>query len=179
MSRTARAEQSTYDTSLPAKTVDVNQLTATGGPDIVVAPAESDIQKLAEDEKFMHEMVDIIFFTDNSPGASRHVEMSINTGGITGKMRLNEETGEMMPGTARGGKSYTRVFEREKVYTVPRFVVETMAHAKIATLKQIPVEGRIEPMSVNTYTFAYPFNVVRDPNPAGKAWFEKVKRDPV
>lgn len=168
-------EKTSHDVNPQAPPAFGVELLQQGGPEIVVAPAEADIRKLCEDEKFMHDLIQIRFIESADPNATKLVELEANIGGITGKMGPDGEPGK--PG--RGGQSQKRGFIRGKVYTVERYWWEIAAHAKISTLAQIPNPANpMELMQVNRNTFSYPFECVRDDNPKGRAWREKVWADP-
>ena len=123
----------------------------------------------------MHELIEIRFLESSDRNATKLVELEANIGGITGKMGPDGEPGK--PG--RGGKSQKRGFIRGKVYRVERYWWEIAAHAKVTELVQMPhPTNPTELMQVNKHTFAYPFECVRDDNPKGRAWRERVWADP-
>jgi hypothetical protein len=164
----------------PSSDFDLNSL-AQGGPDIVTVPADTDIRKLCEDEAFMNEMIEIVCKASGDPNAPKAVEISVQSGGITGPMgKPTAEHPSGTPGIAgRGGKLTRFVFSMDKKYTVPRFVFEALAHAKTTTLRQAP--HPTIPMQMtqrNVHSYSYNFEVTRDPNPRGQAWREKVLADP-
>jgi hypothetical protein len=166
--------------SLPSQPAfDMATLTA-GGPEIVVAPPESDIEKIVADEAFLNEQIEIRCEANGDKNAPKAVELTINTGGVTGPMGApTTEYPDGVPGRAgSGGKRVTYVFKYGQVYKVPRFVFEALAHSKSTTLRQIPHPSKpMEMTHVNEHTFSYNFACVRDPNPNGQAWREKVLRD--
>jgi len=164
----------------PSSTFDLNSLVQ-GGPDIVAVQTDVDIRKLCEDEAFMNEMIDIVCKASGDPNAPKAVEISIQSGGITGKMgKPTAEYPSGVPGVAgRGGKLTRFVFALDKKYTVPRFVFEALAHAKMTSLRQAPhptIPMMMTQRSVHSYSYA--FECTRDPNPKGQAWREKVLADP-
>lgn len=159
---------------------DINSA-AQGGPDLVVPPPNADLKSILRDEKFMTELVEIQCLETSDQNAPKAVEITVQTGGVTGPMRKDAD-GNWRPGVpGPGGKKHTYVFQRGKKYTVPRFVYEALAHAKITTLKQIPhPTNPMEMLQTNHNTFFYQFEMLRDPNPSPKAqaWREKVLSDP-
>ncbi|MDA8260584.1 MAG: hypothetical protein M0Z99_33955 [Betaproteobacteria bacterium] len=152
-----------------------------GGPDIVVPPMGADLKGIVEDTKFMNEPVEIRCLETSDPNAPKAVELTVQTGGITGPM-TKDENGNWKPGVAGpGGKRHRYVFQRGKKYTVPRFVFEALAHAKMTTLKQIPhPSDPMQMLQTNTHNFFYQFEMLRDSNssPKAQAWREKVLQDP-
>lgn len=172
--------QASDDVNLQASVpFDLNSLVG-GGPDILVAPPNMDIRRLCEDEKFMNETIEIRCKASGDPNAPKAVEISVYTGGITGPMGApTPEFPDGVPGKAgRGGKLVTYVFSMDKKYTVPRFIFEALAHAKMTTLKQTPHPTiPIQMVQQNINSFSYNFDCVNDPNPKGQAWREKVLQD--
>lgn len=135
-----------------------------GGPDLEVVQGDKDYQKVAEDAAFMEEMIEIRFLGTGDVNAPKMVEVGVGTSAPDGKS---------------GGKSTRRGFMRGKVYTVPRFMFEVLAHAKVSTLKQVQdPRNPMELLNVVEHSFFYPFECVNDPNPKGEAWREKVLADP-
>ena len=130
-----------------------------GGPEIQVINGGKDFQKLVEEEGFMHEKLSIRFHETADPNAPKLVEVGV---GIE-------------------GRDVRRAFERGKIYNdVPRFLVEVLAHAKVTDLrqKQGPSGRPDDIVNVEKHAFYYPFEVLHDPNPKGRAWLEKVLADP-
>ena len=151
-----------------------------GGPDIVEAPPGADVRKLCEDEKFLNEPIEIVCKASGDPFAPKAVEITVETGGITGPMGPpTPESPHGTPGIAgRGGKRVSYVFAYDRKYTVPRFVFEALAHAKMTSLRQSPHSTKpMEMIQRNVHTYSYNFECVRDANPKGQAWREKVLRD--
>jgi hypothetical protein len=137
---------------------------AQGGPEIEVVQGDKDFRKLAEDAAFMEEMIDIRFLSSGDQNAPKLIEGLAGTSSPDGKT---------------GGKTTYMGFQRGTVYTVPRFMFEIFAHAKISTLRQVPdPRNPVEMLQVLEHAFAYPMECVRDPNPKGAAWREKVLADP-
>ena len=163
-----------YDVKIPAPSpFDMETLTA-GGPDILVAPADADIRKIGEDEKFLNEPV-VIKCTRIGDQAPKVVELTVRTGGITGPMGPDGKPG--VPG--RGGKRLALTMEYDKPYTVPRFVFEALAHSKQTTLQQRPdPRNPMEMVQFLSNQFSYHVECLRDDNPKGRAWRETVLADP-
>lgn len=157
------------------------QEAAAGGPQIEVPPVGADIKSIVQDEKFMNEMVEIRCLETSDENAPKAVEITVQTGGITGPMRRDED-GNLRPGVpGPGGRKHTYVFQRGKKYTVPRFVYEALAHSKVTTLRQVPhPTNPVEMMEQNHHNFFYQFEMLRDSNssPKAQAWREKVLSDP-
>lgn len=164
MPRTATAKRSTYDAKEHiTQPFDLEAL-AQGGPDIEILPADRDLRKLMEDAKFMNEPVQIRFHETGDINAPKAVEIHVTTRGADGKT---------------GVKHFKKVFPRGVNVVVPRYVVEAMAHSKETSLTR--VENPRDPMDVrhvNRNSFYYPFEVIRDDNPKGRAWLDKVLADP-
>lgn len=160
-------------------TFDIASLTQ-GGPDIIEAPADLDMRKLFENEAFLNEKIEIRCKANGDMNAPKAVEISVQTGGITGPMGpVTPDHPEGTPGKAgRGGKLVKYVFQYDRTYPVPRFVFEALAHAKTTALRQVPSQNDpLKMMQQNINTFYYNFECVRDTNPQGQAWREKVLRD--
>ena len=158
---------------------DINSLTQ-GGPDLVELPAGAEIKKLLDDEAFMHEIIQIRCGSTQDPHAPKAVEIGIDLGGVTGPM--GPPTADYPYGTpglaSRGGKRVTYVFAYDQVYSVPRYVYEALAHAKMTRLVQTPHPTKpMEMMQQMKHSFTYNFECVHDPNPKGQAWREKVMSD--
>ncbi len=173
--------QASYETNVPDTPAFGMDTLIAGGPDIIEAPADIDMRKLAEDEAFMHEGLTIRIMEDNDANSSKAVEISVQTGGITGPMGpKTHEFPEGTPGVGgRGGKLYKYVFERGRTYqNIPRFIFEALAHAKMSTMRQVPHPTRpMEMMSTTSHRYSYNFECMHDPNPKGQAWRERVLRD--
>jgi hypothetical protein len=153
-----RASKSTHDVRPAARPgFDLNALVE-GGSDIEVIKPDRNFQKLVEDENFMYEELEVRFHETGDANAPKMVEVGV---GIP-------------------GKDYRKGFLRGKIYKVPRFMVEVFAHAKVTSLEQKPgPSGRPEDIvNVEKHAFFYPFEVLHDPNPKGRAWLEKVLADP-
>jgi hypothetical protein len=156
---------------------------AAGGPDIVEVPPSADLEKLLageEGELFMNEKIDIICRSNADPHAPKAVEIHIDTGGITGPMTAPcPEFPYGKPGVAgRGGRKFHDVIPYDRPVSVPRFVFEVMAHSKTTRLVQTPHPTiPMELMQQQIHTYSYNFECVRDPNPKGQKWREKVMAD--
>ena len=160
----ARIERTSYDVNpKPSVPFDMDTLVQ-GGPEIEVVDGDKDFRALAEDAAFMEEMIDIRFLSSGDVNAPKLVEVGVGTSAPDGKT---------------GGKNTRKGFQRNKVYSIPRFMFEVLAHAKITTLRQIEnPRNPMEMLQVLEHSFSYPFECVRDPNPKGEAWREKVLNDP-
>ena len=156
--------RSTYDHDDKAtEPFDLATLTE-GGPEIEVIGADQDIQRVIEDAAFMNENIEIRFHEANDANAPLAVEVDVRTRSADGK---------------KAGKQYKRVLMRGVKHVVPRFVAEALAHSK--NTKLVRVDDPRDPMNVKHIqksAFYYPFEVVRDPNPKGRAWLDKVLADP-
>ena len=173
------ASTTSYDTRIPIAAPFSMDSLMDGGPDILVAPAEADIRALCEDEKFLHEPI-VIKCMKTGEMSPKVVEITVRTGGITGPARHDKETGEMKPGVAgRGGKRVIYTMEYDKPYTIPRFVFEALAHSKRTTLhqRQDP-RNPMEMIHYHAHEFSYHIECLRDDNPKGQGWRERVLADP-
>lgn len=159
-----RAQKTTYDVPQKAsQPFDMGTLVQ-GGPEIEVIEGDKDFKKLSEDAAFMEEMIDIRFLSTGDINAPKLIEVGVGTAAADGKT---------------GGKMTRKGFQRNKVYRVPRFMFEVLAHAKISTLRQVQdPRNPMEMMQILEHSFSYPFECVNDPNPKGEAWREKVLNDP-
>lgn len=168
------------DLAPPPSTPFSAQLLTQGGPEIVVPPVGADIRKVVSDEAFLNEMIEIRCKSTGDRNAPKAVEITINTGGVTGPMgKPTEQFPDGVPGRpGAGGQRKTYVFALDKTYRVPRFVYEALAHSKMTTLSQMPHPADpMQMMHVNRSTFSYSFECVRDDNPKGQPWREKVLAD--
>ena len=128
----------------------------------------------------MNELLTIVCRANGDPHAPKAVEIHVDTGGITGPMGApTAEYPDGVPGKAgRGGKGVNLVFAYDKHYIIPRFIYEVMAHSKTTTLRQMPHPTKpMELVQQNVNTFSYNFECIRDPNPKGQEWREKVLAD--
>ena len=156
--------RSSYDVQQKPSTPFNMDALVQGGPEIEVVKGDKDFRKVAEDAAFMEEMIDIRFLGTGDVNAPKMVEVGVGTSSPDGKS---------------GGKNTRKGFVRGKVYTVPRFMFEVLAHAKVTTLKQIQdPHNPMELLNVTEHSFFYPFECVHDANPKGEAWREKVLADP-
>ena len=161
----------------PSAIFDMNTL-VDGGPDIVVAPADADFKKLCEDEKFLNEPIVIRCKATGNNNDPKAVELMVQTGGVTGKMGApTDEYPDGVPGRAgRGGKLHKYVFAYDRKYTVPRFIFEALANARVTTLRQTPHPTKpMEMLQQNVHTYSYNFECVSDPaGKKGEMWREQV-----
>ena len=175
----SKAERTSYDAQPQARPPFNMDSLVQGGPDIEVVPPGQDITKLIADVKFMNEIVYVRFLDGGDPNAPRMIELTVNTAGTTGPMTTDGD-GNEKPGVAKsGGKSVRRGYERNRIYPMERFILEAIAHSKVTVMTQQPHPNNPnEIIQVERTSFSYPHEVVRDDNPAGAAWLEKVRRDP-
>ncbi len=174
-------ERTSYDAQPKARPPFNMDSLVQGGPDIEVVEADADLRKLYEDEKFMNEIVHVRFLSSGNANAPRMVELGANLAGHTGPRRKpTEDFPDGRPGVAQGGgRSVRRGYDYNKVYPIPRFLLEVVAHAKVTTLKQVQdPRNPMELLNVEEHSFYYPFECVRDDNPKGRAWLEKCMNDP-
>lgn len=126
----------------------VNVLDTNGGS-VDPVTEDVDLAKLARDEAFMNEIVEVYLHKTTDKNASTHVLLNCN--------------GVNQP-VFRGVKT-----------PMKRKYLEILARMKEATYEQIthPIElDRYEMQE--TVANAYPFVVHRDPNPLGSAWLENI-----
>lgn len=164
MPRAQPRTTSTHDVSPKARQgFDLDTL-AKGGSDIEVIQPGKDFQQLVENEAFMHDLLEVRFHETGDPNAPKMIEVGVGIAGIDGS----------------AGKDVRKAYMRGQIYQIPRFVVEVLAHAKVTSLvqKQGPSGRPDDIVNVEKHAFYYPFEVIRDPNPKGRAWLEKVLADP-
>lgn len=136
----------------------------TGGPEIEAIPPEVDLKKIAEEEAFMNDILEIRFVNTGDENAPRVIEVGVNTASRDG---------------TQGGKSVKMGFIPGVKYKVPRYVFEVIAHAKRTTLEQTrDPQDPMKIMHVERHAFFYPFECLADPNPKGQAWRERVMNSP-
>ena len=125
----------------------MDELNIAGGIEQV---SEFDWRQIAEVEKFMNERLVIMVFPDRSEGALRVIRPEVN--------------GLCQP-ILRGVKT-----------KVKRKYVEALARTISTSYDQVQRDPsdrsslEMIPMSNQTY----PFTVIHDPNPAGRAWLEAI-----
>lgn len=136
-----------------------------GGADIEVVHGGKDFEKLIRTEGFMEEIVHVRILQSGDPNAPKMCELGVGIGSMDGKGAGRDKRMGLLPG---------------KIYPVPRFVVEVLAHSKVTALSQQQgPSGRPDDIvMVEKHSYFYPFEVVRDDNPRGRMWLEKVLADP-
>lgn len=164
--QTARRTTSTHDVNPKAREGFGLDDVVHGGTDIEVIQAGKDFQKLVDDESFMHETLEVRFHETGDANAPKIIEVGV---GISPS-----------DGSKKGGRDVRRGFLRGVIYKMPRYMVEVFAHAKVTSLtQQQGPSGRPDDIvNVEKHAFFYPFEVLSDPNPRGRAWLEKVLKDP-
>jgi hypothetical protein len=124
-------------------------------PDIQLV-SESDLARLAADEAFMHEDIDIIVLPTTDINAAPYVAVTVGS---------------------------DRVFvPRNKRTRIKRKHLEVLARMRETRITQDLTpnqQGEITMASLQTHTgLAYPFTVLADRNPAGGAWLANILAEP-
>jgi hypothetical protein len=118
-------------------------------PEIVREP---DLHSLAEDEVFMNEEVVVLIHPSAGENDVDHIVLSVN--GTTQPIFRNVPT------------------------RVKRKYVEVLAHM-VETKYSQPTRDGMNPEAGNQLiarsAFAYPFEIVEDKNPRGRAWLERLR----
>jgi hypothetical protein len=121
-------------------------------PDVETV-SESDLSQLAGDEAFMNEAVQIRLATTTDPNAPPHAVVTVNSS-------LNRA-----------------VIPRGRPVWVKRLHVEVLARMRETRYTQ-PSRNMMDPESGNAllpqHAQVYPFEVLKDNNPRGRAWLERV-----
>lgn len=122
-------------------------------PDIQTVAESSDLSKIAADEAFMHEDVVIMIHPSTDPNFPRIVPVTVN-----------ESCVYIKPGWKT---------------IVKRCFVERLARAKETRYEQFanPVAPDDITMTPRT-ALSYPFVVIEDKNPKGRAWLENILAEP-
>jgi hypothetical protein len=124
-------------------------------PDIQTV-AESDLGRVAAEEAFMNQMLDLIIFPTTDPQAPPYAQIGVN-----------------------GTMAY---IPRGVPVPVRRKHVEVMARLKTTSVTQDMkpnAEGEITMASLRGHTgLVYPFNVIRDPDPRGGTWLAQILAEP-
>ena len=132
--------------------VEVPDMTPEAGP-VIETVAESDLSKLAQDEAFMNEAIQIRLATTTDPNAPPRAIVTVND--------------------ARN----RAVIERGRPMWVKRLHVEVLARMRETRYTQ-PTRNMAEPEHGNLLiphqAQCYPFEVLSDPSPYGRAWLERV-----
>lgn len=114
--------------------------------------AESDLARVAADEAFMNEIVEVIIFPTTDPQAPPYARPGVNGEAVT-------------------------IF-RNVPTKVKRKHIEVLARMKETRVTQDLTpsnDGQITMASLRGHTgLAYPFQVIKDPNPKGSAWLGNI-----
>lgn len=145
--RKARADLAAGGIHLDAPSIAVGEL-----PEIETV-AETDLGKLAAEESFMAEPVVVRVHTTTDVNAAPFVDITVND-------------------------SSNRVrFHRGVAMRVKRQHLEVLARMKETRYRQAPAQGSdLESGNalIPSESLCYPFEVLEDKNPAGRAWLERV-----
>lgn len=151
-----------------------------GGPDLHVVGRDPDFEAVIQTPGFYDETVHIRILDTGDVNAPRMVELGAGIGPIASdKKPIEDSDGKLI--NAKGlGIARRMAMMRNQIYRVPRYVVEILAHSKVTTLTQQmgPSNRPDDIVMVERHSFFYPFEVVRDDNPRGRMWLEKVLADP-
>lgn len=119
--------------------------------------AESDLASLASNESFLNETVKIRIATTTDPNAAPAADITVNS------------------------PANRVIIPRGVVCTVKRLHVEVLARMKETRYTQ-PARNMMDPEGGNALigrtAMVYPFEVVEDKNPAGRAWLENILAEP-
>jgi len=121
-------------------------------PQIEIVDSVADPEKIAN-LAFMEEMVEVQVHTTSDKGAEQIFEIIVN-----GKREL---------------------FVRGETKTVARKFINVMANAredKLEQIKERDAAGTLVFKNVFRSVMKYPFSIVNDPNPIGRAWISAVMR---
>lgn len=128
----------------------------TGEAPEIETVAETDLGSLAADEAFMNERVRIRLATTTDPNAPPEAIVTVNS------------------------SAHRAVIPRGVPMWVKRMHVEVLARMRETRYTQ-PTRNPMDPESGNRLipsdAMVYPFEVLEDPNPRGRAWLERVLAD--
>lgn len=120
---------------------------------IIDPVATTDLNKVAADEVFMNELVTIRVHGTTDPNQPPYVVVSCN--------------------------GVNQPIVRGKPQQVRRKYVEILAHMKETKYQQVQDPRELERIDLrDTTALAYPFEVLQDASPKGKAWLEHVLNEP-
>ncbi len=137
--------------------VDVPKIEIAEDPSIEIPGPDTDLDAMARQESFMAERVKIRIASTTDPNAPPYCVVTVND--VSNRL----------------------VIPRNQVVTVKRMHVEVLARMRQTSYTQ-QTRNPMDPESGNAliphHALAYPFEVVEDPNPAGRAWFERLMAEP-
>lgn len=153
----------------PAKNIDVDELAKAGifvdAPSIEVADSDVDLEtissdkdlsKIASDEAFLNELVKIRVATTTDPNAPPYATVTVND--VRNRVQI----------------------PRGAVVPVKRMHVEVLARMRETKYRQH--QNNMDPEAGNvlhpTHAMVYPFEIVEDKNPLGRAWYERILAEP-
>lgn len=127
-------------------------------PGVEPISADIDFSQLAADEAFMAETVKIRIATTTDPNAPPFATLMVNDV----RNRVQVPRGVVVP--------------------LKRMLVEVLARMRETRYRQ-PQANPMDPESGNqllaNHANVYPFELISDPNPKGRAWFERLMAEPV
>lgn len=138
--------------------VTLDEIQDTGIPDIEAISGKDaqELAALAREEAFMNEFVTVQFHAPSDPNQPTFVPI---------------RAGDLMVSVPRDGRPYV----------IKRKYVEVVARAKMTRYSQVRrvlANGEEIVENVPHTALTYPFSVLEDKNPRGRAWLEKVLSDP-
>jgi hypothetical protein len=125
----------------------------------VLGKGMSELDAKAKLLAFYEEKLDVILLDTNDPNPEPHVFLSVNGRGP-------------MP----GGNPWV---PRNVPVTMARKYVEQLCRAKPVRMRTVPGVDASGAKTMNVQrssSLRYPFTVVRDPNPRGRAWLQELMR---
>lgn len=146
---------STDDVTLEDQTIDLDKTREVGIVEPVVL-LDKPLAQLAEEERFMRDMVEVHFAEAMNENETPVIEVTVN--------------GQYF--FARRGESKA----------IPRYMLEVLARSKVMrvrTERQVQPDGSETMTPRITYTPSYPFTVLSDPAGAkGVAWLKTILNQP-
>jgi hypothetical protein len=132
---------------------DVPQIVVSDDEPVIEPITESDLADVARDEAFMNERIKIRVHTTTDPNAPPFVTVTVNS--PTNRVQI----------------------PRGRVVEIKRCFVEVLARMRETRYTQ-PTRNPMDPESGNEMighsAIVYPFEIVGDPNPRGRAWLERI-----
>jgi hypothetical protein len=136
--------------------VEVPEIEIPEQPQVETVSADADLKRVASEESFMNEIVTIRLATTTDQNAPPFATVTVNS--PANRVQI----------------------PRGRVVGVKRMFVEVLARMRETRYSQ-PVRNMADPEAGNEilgqHADAWPFEVIRDPNPLGHAWLERVRAE--
>lgn len=125
-----------------------------GQPEVDPITSDKDFMEVIADEAFMNELVEVIVHTTTNESEPNHVVLNVNG--------INQPVLRGYP------------------HKIKRKYLEVLARMKETRYSQVtpnPMEPDRSNLVART-ALCYPFDVIKDPNPRGRAWLNHILAEP-